>query len=75
MNAGQMRIAEELLLDWFKFEGGHVLGCKWDYVTNTLILVISHPDMPEVKEGEAYPQISPSYRKVELLGFKYERIV
>ena len=75
MNAGKVRISEKLLFDWLRFEDGRIIGCQWDYTNQTLLLIISHPDLPQVKEGEAYPEVSPSYRRMELVGFRVERVV
>ena len=74
MKKGQILIAQELLLDWLRFQQGHILGVTWDYDQQVLRIAIEHPDMPETEEGQPYPIVTPAYRRIELLGYQYERL-
>ena len=69
-----MSIASELLLDWLQFEGGRICGVQWHYDKEVLEFLIEHPDMPPNEDGKPYPEICPAYRRIELLGYRVERL-
>lgn len=49
---GELKLSEELVLNWLGLEGGSIKGARWDYLYNSLFLGIEHPKMPVVREGE-----------------------
>lgn len=59
-NAGKIRISTRLLLDWLQFESGCIVGANLDASARTVDLFIEHPDLPEVKEGDALPEVNIS---------------
>lgn len=67
---GKIIVSEELLLKMFDFYPGKIrrinLG-RW----NEVEVIIEHPDMPEVKEGEPIPDVMPLYMvNQDALGHK-----
>jgi len=59
---GKILLSGKELLDLVGFPGGHIhyLGQEPDRIGYTM--VVRHPDMPEVKEGELIPIVLPTYQ-------------
>ena len=58
-NIGIVTISEDLLLDLLHFQGGHIRSVGFYPEHGLLRLQVEHPDMPEVGEGEAIPEVLP----------------
>ena len=57
---GKIVLDDEILLAFLDFRFGKIiLSNKETY--NTTSLTIEHEDMPEVKEGDAVPIVTPTY--------------
>ena len=61
MNKGRVLLSEELVLEWLKFQKGRILGISYDYDRQVLILLIEHPDMPDVEENKPFRIVQPTY--------------
>ncbi len=58
---GIVSVSNELLLKFLDFSGGKIRDVKFDGFAQSVQILIEHPDMPEVADGDAIPQISPEY--------------
>jgi hypothetical protein len=60
---GKIRISEKTLLDWLQFDGGAIRGIQLsDFIaSDTIEILIEHPEMPIVREGELVPEVWPLY--------------
>ena len=63
MNIGIITISEDFLLDLLHFQGGHIRSVGFYPEHGLVRLQVEHPDMPEVGEGEAIPEVLPEYVK------------
>ncbi|MFA7218373.1 MAG: hypothetical protein WC057_07245 [Dehalococcoidales bacterium] len=65
MNIGKIIVSESLMLDWLKYEGGHIRAIVTPFNSDanfgTIEIIIEHPDMPELKEGYPVGVVTPSY--------------
>ena len=60
-NIARVRVSQEVLLRFLDFNGGHIRSISQSEYYPSLVLVIEHPDMPLVREGEMIPDIMPEY--------------
>ncbi len=58
---GIIRIQPQLILEWLKFEGGHIRNVRMDFGSN-IEMLIEHPDMPDTVIGSQALCIMPTYR-------------
>ena len=59
---GKIDISSELLLKWLQFEGGKIIGTRLSRTLNEVVeIIIEHPEMPEVQEGEPFRTVHSSY--------------
>lgn len=60
-----IQVSKKALLDWIQFGGGTILGV-YDhpeyYNSDILDIKLSHPDLPEVNDGDCLYTIKPTYR-------------
>ena len=59
---GRIIVDTELLGELLQFRGAHFVVAQVNQETGCLEIVLEHPDMPEVKEGESAPIVTPWYR-------------
>jgi hypothetical protein len=59
-----VRISPELLFQWLQFKGAMLVDARVNNWASAgvLELVIAHPEMPKVREGEVIPVVTPTYR-------------
>lgn len=58
MNAAILNVTADLLLDALKMPPGSVVrDVRMSFDTYDLQIVIEHPSLPEVKEGERFAQV------------------
>jgi hypothetical protein len=63
MNRGILQLSPELLLAWLQFSGGKIIDIRvnnWNR-NGAIEMIIDHPEMPEVKEGDCLQNINPVY--------------
>lgn len=67
MHVGRIRLSQELILEWLDYVGGKIGNVRLDFETlsGDVELTIEHPDMPEVKEAEKIPIVTPLYVKFQ----------
>lgn len=64
-NVAIIDISAKVLLEILDFEGGEVVGIRFpvEYYKGQIIeLVLEHPDLPEVREGDQLTHIIPAYK-------------
>jgi hypothetical protein len=49
-------------LKWLDFKGGriHTIALDYNYL-NSIVVIIEHPDLPEVHEAEMLQDVTPAY--------------
>jgi hypothetical protein len=60
---GIIQITPELLLEWLQFDGGKIIDARvnnWECAGN-IELILEHPEMPEVREGDALRIVTSNY--------------
>jgi len=63
MNAGIIRVSDELILGLLDFEGGQVLALNKPFSLHGVSeILIEHPDMPERLDGETYTVVNTLYK-------------
>jgi len=60
-NVGKFSISEKLILQWLQLDGGKIKRIEYAPWPEAWNFIVEHPEMPEVKEGDAIPQISLSF--------------
>jgi hypothetical protein len=40
-------------------EGHEIVGANWDFAARTVRLFVEGPDLPQIKEGDMVPSITP----------------
>ena len=64
-HVARVRVSRDAILKWLKFDGGTIHRVIEDseyWSSGRIELVIEHPDLPEVNEGDMIPTVVPSYR-------------
>lgn len=64
MNMGVVQIDEKVILNWLKMEAGSLMGANMEG-EGRLLLVISHPEFPEVHFGGQIPTVRPTYTTID----------
>ena len=61
-HGARVHVSEKALMKWLGFTSGkvHYFGRAEEYL-DTIIIVVEHPDLPEAKEGELLPDVTPIY--------------
>lgn len=62
-NLGIIRLSPELLFDWLQFKGAKVRRISVNAFENSGVIdiVLEHPEMPTVYEGDALQVVTPVY--------------
>ena len=60
-HVGKILIPEKCILRWLQYEGGriHHLGHSEEYLD--YVVVVEHPDLPEVEEGGMLPLVNAAF--------------
>lgn len=80
MNRGRVNISGTLIMDWLKFySNGEIVDAKYDCVRDSVEFTISHPEMPEVNEGDNIPIVIGTYvisdGKIDRLPIREENVL
>lgn len=70
MKRGLIQLSPELLLRFLDYyDGGQILDCRYNAQLDCIDIALSHPEMPEVEDGQRASIIAPSYiRYTDALG-------
>lgn len=58
--AGKVYISDKYILDCLKFHGGKIHYIGWSENKLGIAVVIEHPDMPRIHEGDMIPEVTVS---------------
>ena len=58
---GKVKLHSALLLQLLDFKGGKLVDANYDSDCDTVDLVIDHPDMPIMGEGDCVTTVCPVY--------------
>jgi hypothetical protein len=62
-HGAQIRIPESALAEWIGFKDGVIHQILIDHLPlDTIVVLIEHPDLPEVPQGEMAPWIDPVFQ-------------
>jgi len=65
-HAAKISVPYEDFLKWLDFEKGRIHAIAVDYDRlHKIIVVIEHPDLPAVQEGEMLQEVSPVYTAIQ----------
>lgn len=66
-NAAIIRVSSELLIEFLQFKGGtlhRICQNAAQWRPDEFMVVVEHPDLPEVEEGYTLMEIKPVYLRV-----------